>query len=185
MSQVIKQNVQTFQTVLEKVPELRYAGDPVLREAATIVALDEGIPIAKNLENVLLKYREITSWGRGLAAPQIGENKSVFITYVDNKTEVFINPRITEKSSETNFYKELCMSVGIVTADVERPAWIVMEWTDESNTVKSERFDGFKARLYQHEEAHLRGRLNIDDAIPGSIEVIAFDPLKEQLRNTR
>lgn len=141
--------------------------------------------IAKKLENVLLKYREITGWGRGLAAPQIGENKSVFITYLDNQVAVFINPKIVEKSYSTNFYKELCMSTGVVAADVERPEWVIMEWVDENGVQKSEKFDGFKARLYQHEEAHLRGRLNLDDAVSGSIEFVTFDPLKEQLRDTR
>ena len=124
-------------------------------------------------------------WGRGLAAPQIGENKSVFITFVDDRFEVFINPQIVERSTKTNFYRELCMSAGMMSADVERPDWIVMEWMDEKGMKRSEKFDGFKARLYQHEEAHLRGRLNLDDAVTGGIEFVTFDPLKEQLRNVR
>jgi peptide deformylase len=47
-----------------------------------------------------------------------------------------------------------------------------------------ERFDGFKARLYQHEVAHLNGLLNLDEATPGGIEFVNFDPLKEQLRTS-
>jgi len=120
MIQDIKQKIQTFQTILEKIPELRYAGQPVLREATTPATQDEGVSIAKKLENVLLKYRKITGWGRGLAAPQIGESKSVFITYIDNQTEIFINPEIVEKSDKENFYKELCMSAGIIVSDVKR-----------------------------------------------------------------
>ena len=73
----------------------------------------------------------------------------------------------------------------MVAADVERPDWIVMEWMDEKGITKSEKFDGFKARLYQHEEAHLRGRLNLDDAVSGGIEFVTFDPLKEQLSDTK
>ncbi|MDP2632092.1 MAG: peptide deformylase [Candidatus Curtissbacteria bacterium] len=181
----IKLKIKTFQTVLEKIPELRYAGESILREATIPTTLEEGVSLAKKLEEVLLKYREITGLGRGLAAPQIGKNKSVFIAYIDNQTEIFINPKIVEKSNKTNFYRELCMSAGIVAADVERPVWIVMEWTDKDGNRKSEKFDGLKARLYQHEEAHLRGRLNLDDAVSGGIQFATFDPLKEQLRNKK
>ena len=153
MSEDIKQKIKNFGDVLDKIPEIRYAGDPALREVTTVATSNEGISIAKKLEETLLKYREITGWGRGLAAPQIGENKSVFITFIDNQVEIFINPKIVEKSDKTNFYKELCMSAGIVATDVERPEWIVMEWTDKDGVRRSEKFDGFNARLYQHEEA--------------------------------
>lgn len=175
--------IQIFKTVLEQIPEIRYAGDPVLREPASAVSLDDGLEIAKELEIVLLKYREITGWGRGLAAPQIGIGKSLFVTYLENQIEVFINPKITGTSEATNFYKELCMSVGVMSADVERPSWIEMEWTNSNGVSQSDRFDGFRARLYQHEVAHLQGRLNIDEAPPGCIGFVNFDPSKEQLRD--
>lgn len=185
MSEDIKQKIKKFESILDKIPEIRYAGDPVLREVTAVATSKEGISIAGKLEEVLLKYREITGWGRGLAAPQIGESKSVFITFVDNQVEIFINPKIVEKSDKTNFYKELCMSAGIVAADVERPEWIIMEWMDKNGVLRSKKFDGFNARLYQHEEAHLRGHLNLDDATPSGIQFVTFDPLKEQLRNTK
>jgi peptide deformylase len=60
-----------------------------------------------------------------------------------------------------------------------------MEWTDTQGKNHKERFDGFLARLYQHEEAHLRGKLNLDEAVNGGIEFMHFDPLKEQLRDKR
>lgn len=175
--------IEDFKKVIEQIPEICYAGNPVLREMCEEVTIEDGIEVSKRLESVLLKYRDITGWGRGLAAPQIGENKSVFITYVDNQIEIFINPNIVEKSSHTNFYRELCMSAGIVAADVERPNWIIMKWIDRAGSHHSEKFDGFKARLYQHEEAHLRGRLNLDDAISGGIQFIDFDPLQEEIRD--
>ncbi|MFA6429432.1 MAG: peptide deformylase [Patescibacteria group bacterium] len=185
MPHSIIQQIQTFQLVLDQIPEIRYVGDPVLRQIAHPATHEEGIAIGNRMKTVLQKYRALTGLGRGLAAPQIGESKSVFITFTDDRFSTFINPKIVEKSDQTNFYKELCMSVGIMAADVERPDWIVMEWTDENNLTKSEKFDGFMARLYQHEVAHLHGRLNLDDAIPGGVEFVTFDPLKETLRSTR
>jgi len=72
-----------------------------------------------------------------------------------------------------------------MAADVERPEWIIMEWMDKDGVQQSEKFNGLKARLYQHEEAHLRGRLNLDDAVSCGIQFVNFDPLKEQLRDKK
>lgn len=178
----IHQRVELFGRVLNEVPEIVYAGNPVLREHAENVSLEEGCVIAQELEHVLLKYRALTGWGRGLAAPQIGKSKAVFVTYVDDRPGVFLNPRIVERSEHINRYRELCMSAGIIAADVERPESIVLSWTDEKGRERTEQYDGFLARLYQHEEAHLRGRLNLDDAVDGGISFVTFDPLKEVLR---
>lgn len=69
-----------------------------------------------------------------------------------------------------------------MAADVERSEWIEMEWTDEDGKKHSKRFDSFLARLYQHEAAHLEGRLCVDDVRDGGLELVSFDPLKEGLR---
>ncbi len=185
MLQQLKRIVRDFESVLESFPEVRYAGDPILREVTQEVSVKEGVEIAKSLGKVLMRYRKEVGYGRGFAAPQIGENKSVFVTFVDDKLQIFINPKIIDKSSETNFYKELCLSSGIMSADTERSKWIIMEWTNEEGERKNGRFDGFLARLYQHEEAHLRGKINLDEAVEGGIEFATFDPLREQLRETR
>jgi peptide deformylase len=185
MPEIIGEKAAIFNRVLKEIPEVRYVGDPILRQSAKIAEIEEGVVIGNQLEKVLLHYREITGIGRGLAAPQIGLNKSVFITFIDGNLQTFINPTITEKSSETNFYKELCLSSGMMAADVERPEWIIMEWTDIKGVKHKEKVEGFSARLYQHEEAHLRGIVNLDEAAPQGIEFATFDPFKEQLRKVR
>lgn len=185
MIEQLIERVRKFKTVLDKFPEVRYAGDPVLRQVAEEVSIEEGIRIGERLGEVLIKYRKEVGYGRGFAAPQIGENKAVFVTFVDEKLQIFINPKITDKSAETNFYRELCLSSGIMAVDTERPEWIMMEWTDVDGETHSQKFDGFLARLYQHEEAHLRGKLNLDEAVEGGIEFALFDPLKEQLRKSK
>lgn len=161
------------------------AGDPVLREATREVSVEEGVEIGKRLCDVLMRYRKEVGYGRGFAAPQIGEKKAVFVSFVDDSLTIFINPRITRRSKKTNFYRELCLSSGIMAVDTERAEWIIMEWTSENGVTQSKKFDGFLARLYQHEEAHLRGIINLDEALEGGIEFALFDPLKETLRKTR
>jgi peptide deformylase len=174
--------IKGFEKVLELFPEVRYAGDPILRQEAEVVSFEEGVRLGKRVGEVLMKYRKVVGYGRGMAAPQIGERKRVFVTYVDDKLQTFINPVIVEHSKTRNCYRELCLSSGIMAADVQRSEWIVMEWLDEQGIKRREKVDGFLARLYQHEEAHLRGRLNLDEATEGGIEFAIFDPLKETIR---
>ena len=176
------QIVNEFENILKKFPEVRYVGDPILRQIAEIVSVNEAVVIYKKLFEILLRYRKETGYGRGFAAPQIGINKAVFVTFVNDQLEVFINPKIIEKSKTTNYYRELCLSSGIMSADVARSKWIVMEWTDEHNVKHKSKFEGFLARLYQHEEAHLQGKVNLDDSVEGGIEFALFNPLDEQLR---
>jgi peptide deformylase len=182
MSERIIEIVATFNQVLIEIPDVKYVGDPILRQQTEPVELEEDVKIGDQLGKILLHYREVTGVGRGLAAPQIGLNKAVFVTFVDDWLQTFINPTMVEKSPETNFYRELCLSSGLMAADVERPEWVVMEWTDIKGKTKKEKIEGFLARLYQHEEAHLRGIINLDEVAPRGIEFATFDPLKEQLR---
>ncbi len=185
MQEMLGRRIDAWVEVLKRLPEVRYAGDPVLRQVANEVGVEEGRALGEKLGRVLIEYRQIAGYGRGFAAPQIGVGEAVFATYIDNQVQIFINPKIVERATETNFYRELCLSSGIMAADTERPEWVVMEWTSPDGQSHKERFDGFLARLYQHEEAHLRGKLNLDEAAPGGIELALFDPLKEQLRKIR
>lgn len=185
MNRNIGNLIKSFEKILEEFPEVKYAGNPVLRTVAEKTSIDEGVQIAKKLSEILLRYRQSVGYGRGFAAPQIGIAKAVFVTYVDDSFQTFINPKILERSDKTNYYKELCLSSGVMAADVERSEWVVMEWIDEKGKKHVEKFEGFLARLYQHEEAHLRGKLNIDEAVEGGIEFMLFDPLKEKLREKK
>ena len=187
MSKEMEELVVKFEKVLRDFPEVKYAGDPILRQVTEEVTVEEGEILGEKLGKVLIRYREADGYGRGFAAPQIDENKSVFVTFVDGELHTFINPKILEKSEKTNFYRELCLSSGIMSADTERAEWIVivMEWTDTEGQKHKEKVEGFLARLYQHEEAHLRGKLNLDEASEGGIEFALFDPLKEQLREKK
>lgn len=182
---VLENRLATFSKVLNKIPEVKYIGDSILRTKTEEITLEEGIEIGKKLGEVLLKYRNIAGYGRGFAAPQIGIGKSVFTTFINDEIQIFINPRIINTSETKNYYKELCLSSGIISADVARPDWIEMEWMDTEGKIHKEKFEGFLARLYQHEEGHLRGIVNVDICEKDGLEICTFDPLKETLRPSR
>lgn len=185
MSKEVIQLADKFLHISKMFPEVVYAGDPVLRTETERVSTEEGIEIGKTLGKILLRYRGVAGYGRGLAAPQIGIRKAVYVTFVNDQLNTVINPVIEEKSNSTNFYRELCLSSGILSADVERPDAIVLSFDNETGERVKQEYDGFLARLHQHEEAHLRGVLNLDEAVTGGIEFATFDPLKETLRTSR
>lgn len=171
-----------FRKILEECPEVVYIGGSILRESTKEVTLAEGIEIGTNLKNVLEKYRKIVGFGRGLAAPQIGKNKSVFVTFIDNVFKTYINPKITNRSESYNLYRECCLSCGYLSVDVKRPESITINYLNEEGENKTEQADEFLARLLQHEYDHLEGIVNIDKGEISSIELMLKNPLEEKLR---
>lgn len=181
-SKTIPDILDTLQKVVTECPEIVYASNPVLRSKTIEVDFKRGYVVGQYLITVLKKYRALTGIGRGLAAPQIGEDAAVFVTYIEDKFKIYINPRIIKKSTEQNLYREGCLSCAPMWADVKRSATITIEYTDEHGNFNIQEADGFLARLLQHEYDHLEGILNIDIAERGSIEYIVNDPLQEKIR---
>ncbi len=181
-AQTVKQLVDNFKKILEECPEVVYVGDRILRQKTMEVTLEEGLEIGNKLKIVLEKYRTVTGFGRGLAAPQIGESKSVFVTFVNDVHKIYINSKIIHTSEKSNLYRETCLSCGFVSVDVKRPESVTVEYLDENGVTKTEEADSFLARLLQHEYDHLNGIVNLDRAEPASIELMTSDPLKEELR---
>ena len=105
--------------------------------------------------------------GRGLAGPQVGVMKRVFVTDTtwkerDPSPMVFINPAITAVSDELTGRDEGCLSIPGVMVAVERPSWVRMSWTDIDGLRREKRFDGFAAACVQHELDHLDGIVTFD-----------------------
>ncbi len=109
--------------------------------------------------------------GRGLAAPQVGVMKRLFVMDVTWKEGaktpvVMINPRILAHSEEVVAGEEGCLSIPGVSAQIDRPARVEMEWTDAQGTVQRRWLDGFAARCAQHEYDHLDGVVTFDRLSP-------------------
>lgn len=168
----VQQMIEEVGRILHEVPEITHLGNPVLRQVCTPVSNEEGTKTANKLIKVLDRYRSLTGVGAGLAAPQIGIAEKVFVTYDGRIKEstVYINPKITKISAETNYYRESCLSSRMFWSDTERPITITLTWTDLSGTDHEEEFTSFKARLLQHEYDHLLGIPCLDKAIPGTVE---------------
>lgn len=146
---------------------VRLIGDPVLRKKA-----DKITEFDKHLEKLVQDMIEVmhTEDGIGLAAPQIGISKRLLVIDAsplidDEAPRAFINPVITETSGES-VVEEGCLSIPGVREDVTRPEKITIQYADEKGREFTDTFDGWIARIVQHELDHLDGILFVDHISP-------------------
>ncbi len=101
--------------------------------------------------------------GIGLAGPQVGEMKRLFVCHVQGDIpRVFINPEIVQTSHEQVLMEEGCLSIPGVYADVVRPAQVsIQAWNENGKPFRLDA-EGVLARVIQHEFDHLNGVLFID-----------------------
>ncbi len=105
--------------------------------------------------------------GRGLAAPQVGVLKRVFVMDCGWKEGapapmVCVNPEILWRADAMAVHSEGCLSIPGVSAEVPRPAEVVMRWHDAGWALREARLTGFEAVCAQHEFDHLEGRVYLD-----------------------
>lgn len=106
----------------------------------------------------------------GLAAPQIGISKSVFIFSFDrdpNNLEGVINPSFTPVGNGKIEGWEGCFSVMLSNncwklAKIPRYETIKVEYLNVEGEKVEKILEGFAAKVFQHEYDHLQGLENID-----------------------
>ena len=156
-------------------------GDPVLKKEAE--EIDENYNGLKELIENMFETMYAAS-GVGLAAPQIGKSIRLFIVDAspfaedqgedpDPKAEglegfkkTFINPIIEEETGEDWAFQEGCLSIPKVREEVYRKEKITISYYDENFILKEEDFDGYAARIIQHEYDHVEGILFTDHLSP-------------------
>ena len=101
--------------------------------------------------------------GVGLAGPQVGVPQRLFVVWLSDGTKkTFINPEILETSVETCPYEEGCLSIPGVYHNVIRPAKVKVFAQDVKGHSFTLEASGLMARVIQHENDHLDGKLFID-----------------------
>lgn len=145
---------RTTNFVLQDVKKLESVSAPL----AFNTLHEEGRDIYKKLIETLYNL----GGGAGLAAPQIGIFKRMFI-WTHNRDldsiQVAINPRLTYKAPHTIPSTEGCFSIPDTLYEVKRsPEVTLCFYTLESKEI-SRTFFGFEAIIIQHEMDHLDGRL--------------------------
>lgn len=107
--------------------------------------------------------------GAGLAAPQVGVLRRIFIVYAENKYYECINPVIVKQSGKQSG-EEGCLSIKGQYGVVERPMKVTVKALDRFGKPFTVKAEGFTARAFCHEHDHLDGILYIDKAISVSKE---------------
>lgn len=138
---------------------IRTFGDPVLKTKAAEITDIDG-KLVRLVDEMFTTMYETDS-GIGLAAPQIGVQKQIFVWDIDEGPRVIINPVIAESSGEW-VYEEGCLSIPGLAVELVRPKQVLLEGVDlDGNRVQYEA-DELEARLFQHELDHLNGVLMFD-----------------------
>ncbi|MBR2614253.1 MAG: peptide deformylase [Clostridia bacterium] len=135
-------------------------GDPVLRKKSFEV-VDFGAKTKELLDD--MKETLIKADGAGLAAPQVGVLRRVFITYIDGVFKEYINPQIISFSGK-QVGEEGCLSVKGKFGTVERPLKVTIKAQDRNGNFFTNVAEGFEAKAIFHENDHLDGILYIDKA---------------------
>ncbi len=148
-------------------------GHPVLRKVAPDYAPDEeGLP--QFIDNMFETM--YSSDGIGLAAPQVGISRRLFVIDADplkdempelaNFKKVFVNARILERDGEKVSDNEGCLSLPGIREEVSRPSRVRIQYLDEDGKSHDEVFEGWAARVIQHEYDHIDGILFVDHLSP-------------------
>lgn len=105
--------------------------------------------------------------GVGLAAPQVGVGKRVFVAEVEDKIHVLIDPQIVRRVGE-DVATEACLSIPGIVADVPRAASVTVKGKSRRGRGVTVRASGLLARVFQHEIDHLDGVLFLDRVVDKS-----------------
>ena len=164
-----------------RILPLYYFDHTILRQRSLpIVEINESIhQLATDMIDSMYAH-----YGIGLAAPQIGQAIQLVVIDVNQDYRdkpsipsdgspgeaallqhmplVLINPRLTDFSPHRIRYKEGCLSIPKVHADVGRPEYVKLEAQLLDGSHIAYRCGGLLSRCLQHECDHLNGILFID-----------------------
>ncbi|MEM7481898.1 MAG: peptide deformylase [Acidobacteriota bacterium] len=143
--------------------ELLRLGHPVLRSQADRIA-DTDIR-SEELQQLIDDMVETMTQaeGVGLAAPQVGQVRQVFVFRAPNdEVRVAINPLMTAEGGELVDDWEGCLSIPGLRGLVPRYPAVRLQALDRDGEAFDEVFEGFSARIVQHENDHLNGVLFLD-----------------------
>ena len=149
-------------------------GNELIRASCTPYTIKEitSYDIVKLLSK--MKYTLQKVHGVGLAAPQVGIQKQLFILRLfptkyrpelpKIKTYAVFNPKIIKVGSNTNIDYEGCFSVANagLFAKLVRPTNITVSYFNEIGKQVTKELEGIEARIFLHEFDHLLGKVFLD-----------------------
>ncbi|NRQ35933.1 peptide deformylase [Nonomuraea sp. NN258] len=145
--------------------EIRAVGDPVLRTPADpVTSFDR--ELRKLIDEMFQAMYAVH--GVGLAGPQIGVSRRLFVYDISGRKGHVINPVLTVDDPDEVLDEEGCLSVPDrqsgrpIYAPLARAAGVTVEGVDRLRRPLRIKARGSLARCFQHETDHLDGKLFVD-----------------------
>ncbi|MBV8979729.1 MAG: peptide deformylase [Acidimicrobiia bacterium] len=152
---------------------IRTFGDPVLKTPTTdITEFDDAL--VRLVEAMIQTMYDAP--GVGLAAPQVGVQKRLFVYDIGEGPGVVINPVLSDFRGDWT-YHEGCLSVPELWWDITRAKQVRLTGIDLDGNELDIEADELLARVFQHEVDHLDGVL--------LLERVSSDERKEAMRTLR
>lgn len=142
--------------------DIRRIGDPVLRQRASEITDVDAKLVQLAADMIETMY---AAPGVGLAGPQVGVQKRIFVYDVGDGPHTIINPEIVESDGEWA-YEEGCLSIPGLSFDLVRPKQVHLKGFDLDGNELSIEADELLSRCFQHELDHLDGVLYIERLDP-------------------
>lgn len=137
---------------------IRQFGDPVLRQRAREIEEVDGA-LVRLVEDMFETMYDAP--GVGLAAPQVGVERRLFVYDIGDGPNSIINPVIVESSGEW-IYDEGCLSIPDLSWTVVRPGSVHLRGVLLDGEEIDIEADELLARCFQHEMDHLDGILLVE-----------------------
>ncbi len=163
--------------------------DPNLSKTSMpIEEVDESI---RALASELIATMEYEGNSAGIAAPQIGIHKRIFIAHIPpsdnngngtNGPEAFINPEFILKEGDLH-WEEGCLSIPGERGWVTRSSRVIMRYLDLNGEQQEKEAFDYLAGCFQHEADHLDGKLWIDYQSPLKRNLVRKKMLKLKKQN--
>ncbi len=146
-------------------------GQPVIRAAARKLTPDEirGPEIQRLILEMAATMDEYE--GVGIAANQVGESLSLFLMGLNEggsrhpegiPITIVANPTLKPLDEEKEDDWEGCLSVPCLRGKVPRYKKVELSGLDEKGRAFTRVYEGFPARVVQHETDHLNGKVYLD-----------------------
>lgn len=146
-------------------------GAPVLREPARLLSAQE-IALSEIQRLIVEMAASMEEYaGVGIAANQVGQGLSLFLMGLPEGSArhpggipmtVVFNPAVKFLDDETTLDWEGCLSAPGLRGQVERRQRLELSGLDERGRPFTRIYEGFPARVVQHEVDHLNGFVYLD-----------------------
>jgi peptide deformylase len=135
---------------------LRYWPDPVLREVCAPFCLVDPEIDARALAAGMWEIMQRKS-GLGLAAPQVGVKRRMFVLRLPEGPLACFNPLVEERLGDVKIGPEGCLSFPGLFYPIGRHSRVLATYQDYAGNHHRREFEGVFARCYLHELDHLDG----------------------------